>query len=460
MKRPNALFRGLLLACLLFLLGEYVALTHLAPQYVLWTVQYAAGGDVQAQRAHLTFPLTTTLTGLHWVSNSPQSALHIQRAVIWPRWLSVPSRTLRVDRVQLDAPALRLTRTKDGTLLRPSLRHAATAGAGASEPRAPSVGTRSLPASWQVQIDALKVVDGVIEFVDERPVTPFHGILDHLSVIAGPMTVPLDRAQQLSFAARARVVGHGGHAAPVYCSGWLDLRRRDLQASCRLEPLALAAFEPYYQGPPEVRVYTTTFTLTSQWMARANELTARIQLELDNLSEGDLSVHGRTILDIKQVTSGADPRLRGEVSLTGPLDDPRRWQAEFLPGNDPTQQLVKRLLAHGVEMIRVLLWGHELHVHLASASQAKMTDIEAVSKEIQEALEILAVPIPEEVPLAPPAGESPPAPAAAPESTPELPAPSPPVPSVLPEPQASSPSASPAGEQPQGLTPTSPAGSP
>lgn len=413
MRRPRYWIRGLLLVCLLFLLGEYIALTHLAPQYVLWAVQYAAGGEVQAQRARLAFPLTTTLTGLHWVSNSPQSALNIQRAVIWPRWLSVPSRTLRVDRVQVDTPALRLTRTKDGTLLRPSL------------PRVPSVGMRSLPASWQVQIDALNVVDGVIEFVDERPAIPFHGILDYLSVIAGPMTVPFGRSQQLSFAARARVVGHGGHAAPLYCSGWLDLRRRDLQASCRLEPLALAAFEPYYQGPPEVRVYTTTLTLTSQWMARANELTARIQLELDNLSEGDLSVHGRTILDIKQVTSGAGPRLRGEVSLTGPLDDPRRWQAEFLPGDDHVQQLVKRLLARGVERIRVLLWGNELHVRLASASQAKMTDIEAASKEIQEALEILAVPIPEEA-----------------QPTPELPAPSPPVSSVLPEPQASSPSAS------------------
>ncbi|MBI3011747.1 MAG: DUF748 domain-containing protein [Candidatus Omnitrophica bacterium] len=447
MRRPPSLLCGFLLLVLLFLVGEYVALTHLAPRYVLQAVQHAAGGEIVAAQARLSFPLTTTLQGLRLVNNTPQSALTIQRAAIWPRWLSLPSRTLWLDAVELDRPILRLTRTHDGAFLWPSIPQAVATGT--VRPRWGFPSTRRatpLPASWQVHIDSIKVVDGVIELVDERSASPFHGVLDHLSLIAGPLTVPLGGSPQASFAIRGQAVGHGGHAAPFYCSGWLNLTARDLQASCRLEPLALAAFEPYYRGPAEVRVYAMTLASTSHWMVRADILSGRIQLELGRLGEGDLSIRGRTVLDVKNLAGGPAPRLSGEITLAGPLDDPRQWHAQFLPGDDQVQQLIKRLLDHGVQMIRVPLWSGEMRISLAPASKAAMANVEAASKAIQEALEILTVPIPEEVPLAPPAGEPPSGPAA-PEPTPELPAASPPAPSVLPEPQASSPSSSPAGSR-------------
>ncbi|MBI1992425.1 MAG: DUF748 domain-containing protein [Candidatus Omnitrophica bacterium] len=460
MRRPPSLLRGFLLLVLLFLVGEYVALTHLAPRYVLQAVQHAAGGEIVAAQARLSFPLTTTLQGLRLVNNTPQSALTIQRAAIWPRWLSLPSRTLWLDAVELDRPILRLTRTHDGTFLWPNIPQAVTTGTIRPRWGFPST-TRAtpVPASWQVRIDSIKVVDGVIELVDEKSASPFHGVLDHLSLIAGPLTVPLGGSPQLSFAIRGQAVGHGGHAAPFYCSGWLNVTTKDLQATCRLEPLALAAFEPYYQGSPEVRVYAMTLASTSHWMVRANTLSGRIQLELGRLGEGDLSIRGRTVLDVKHIAGGPTPRLSGEITLAGPLDDPRRWRAEFSPGDDQMQQLVTRLLDHGIQMIKILLWGGEMRISLVPASKEAMANIEAASKEIQEALEILAVPLPEEAPFVPPAGEPPSGPAA-PEPTPESPAASPPAPSVLPELQASSPSSSPAGAQPQGLAPTSPANTP
>jgi len=207
------------------------------------------------------------------------------------------------------------------------------------------------------------------------------------------------------------VVIDDGHSAPIYCSGWLDPAGRDLQASGRLEPFALAAFGPYYRGPPEVRVHAATLSSTSQWSARANELTARVRLELGNLGEDDLTVRGRTVLDVQTVAGEGKPSsLSGEITLSGPLDDHTAWQGTFLPGDAGIQHLVARLQSRGVESIRLPLLPEPIFVSLRPASASVMTDIAAAAKEVREALEILATPLPEELPAhaqEPPAEPSP-----------------------------------------------------
>jgi hypothetical protein len=404
MRRPKFGLRWLLLVCLLLVTGQYVALTWLAPRYVMREVERIAGGELSIGGARLSFPLTTTLTNLRLVNNTAESALSIQKAVIRPRWLSVPSRILWVDALEIERPLLRLTRTGSGTMLWPNIPSGLTAES-ASSLADPLLTTAS---SWRIHIDAIKIADGVVEFIDEKPALPFHGVLDHVSLVIGPLTIPFESPHLsavssgmgqagMSFAVRGEIVGSGGAAAPIYCSGWLDRAAKDLQASCRLEPLPLAAFEPYYHGPSELRVYTIALNSTSQWWARSNEFTGRLQLELDHLSEGDLSIRGRTIMDFKKITDGREPRLSGEISLTGPLDSPRQWHAEFLPGDNQMQQWVKRLLDRGVEIITFPFLGNRLPISIAPASKATMTDIEAASKEVQEALEILAFPTTEEV---------------------------------------------------------------
>jgi hypothetical protein len=335
--------------------------------------------------------------------------------------------------VTIDRPSLRLTRTAAGTLLWPSLPPNVVA---AGTPHAPpsSLGARPLPASWRIRAESLRVLDGAIELVDERPATPFRGMLDHLSFDVGPVMVPLAGSPRLTFAVRANVVGAGGHAAPLYCSGWVEFTEQDLQASCKLDPLPLAAFEPYLRGSPEVRVYDTTLALTSQWSARANALTGRVQLELANLREGDLSVNGRTIVDVKQLISSADPRLTAELSVYGPLNEPGQWHAQFLPGNEAVQGLVDRLLEHGVRVVRLPFWNGHLPARISPASEATMTDIEATAKEIREALQILVVPMPEDVAPAAPAPAAPADVEAAPPAPPTEPAAPAPAPSASPAP--------------------------
>ena len=373
MKRPKTWLRWFFFACVVLGLGEYVALTVFAPRYVLRVVERAAGGELSIGRARLSFPFTTRLKALRLVTNTAEAGLTIQHAVIRPRWLSLPSRTLWVDSLQLERPFLRLTRTKDGTIRWPSIPQTAS-------------------SSWRIHLGSLKVVDGIVDFIDEKPATTLHGALTHVSIDLGPLTIPQGGAQ-MTFAIRGEVLGAGGNAAPLYCSGWLVLATKDLEASCQMEPLPLDAFDPYSRQQ-QMRVYGATLRLTSQWLAKANDLSGRIQLELGNLKEGGLSVKGRTLVDPKQFSADEVPRIGGEITVTGPLDNPHEWHAAFQPGDERAQQLIKQLLDRGVEVIKVPLWGTSIRVGLAPASKATMTDIEAVSKEVQEALEILAVPEP------------------------------------------------------------------
>ena len=154
-----------------------------------------------------------------------------------------------------------------------------------------------------------------------------------------------------------------------------------------MKPLPLAAFEPYYQGPLQVRVYQTTIESTSQWWAKDNMLQGRIQLALGNLQEGDLSIRGVALVDLKRVAGSQTPQLRGELDLSGPLDHPKEWRALFIPG-------VNRLLERGVKAVHIAPWQNKIQLSSAQTSKEAMVDIEMVSKEVQEALEILAKPEP------------------------------------------------------------------
>ena len=396
MKRPRIWIRLAVFATAILLIGEYVALTRLAPQYIIWAVENAVGGEITVADARFSLPFTTTLRGLHFVHNTSRSALSIRRAVIRPRWLSPPKRTLWLDSLEIDRPYLRLTQTKDGTVLKPALRQPPPRGLSTNNLFSPLAATPP-PSWWKIHVASVTIVDGTLEWVDEEPPTPFHGVLDHITFSMGPVEIPLKESAQFTFAIRGELTGEHGHAAPLYCSGWIDVPRKDLQAAFRLAPLPLAAFDPYFHGPPEVRVHGATFTTTGQWVARANELKGLIQLAIGNLEEGGLLIKGRTLVDPKKFSNGTEPRLTGEVALSGPFDRPDDWQAEFVPGDELAQRLIKRLLNHGIEMIGIEFFGRRVRVSLAPATKEKMTNIETASKEIAEALDVLALPSAEEM---------------------------------------------------------------
>ncbi|MBI4597774.1 MAG: DUF748 domain-containing protein [Candidatus Omnitrophica bacterium] len=419
MKRPRVWIRALVLGCGALLLGEYIALTVLAPRYVLRAIRQLAGGAVSVGRVRLSLPFTSTLSHLRLRTNTEERAFAIQRATVVPRRFSIPTKTLWIDAVTIDQPVIRATRTREGAWRWPSV--------------SPPGGALPAPAGWQLSIDSLHIVDGSLIFVDEQPAKPFHGMIDHLSLSAGPITAPL-RDLPISFAVRGELAGDAGHAAPFYCSGWIAPVAGDLQGSCQLEPLPMAALESYLRGPRRIRVYGTTLQITSQWSAAGNVLQAKVQLELGHLTGEDFSVSGRTIFDVKQFGRNREFSLRGEINLIGPMEQPQAWHAEFVAGDDQVQSMTNRLLDRGVEIVQLPLWGHRLNLSLVPATEATMTEIEATSKQIKEALEVLAMPAeepsqaPVELPSVPAIDDAvlvPPPSAPSPPTAPSSPAPSP-----------------------------------
>ncbi len=393
MKRPGSWFHAIVATCLGVLIFDYLALAWVVPQFVKRQIRAVSGGGVLVDSAEASFPLTVTVGRLRLAENTDESALTVQQAVIHPEWVSFSSRTVGIESIELEQPFLRVTKRASGDWQLPPLppRWYPSALSFDFNFSTPSVMTSAVALPWRLRVDSIRILDGTIEFIDEQSEQPFHGLLEHVSLTVGPMTVPLE-VPQVSFAVRGELIGSGGHAAPLYCSGWFDQAAHDLDASCRLEPLALAAFEPYYRQFPVTWLYSVTLSSTSQWIARANDLEARIQLELSDLSRGDFSVRGHTILDVKRSAEGEEPQLKGELTLQGPLDQPQNWHASFVPGNELVQQVVERLLDRGIEFVKLPIQGQQVGVSIAPASEAAMRDIEIMSQETSHALSIFVEP--------------------------------------------------------------------
>ena len=418
MKHPNTLLRWVFILCVLIVVGQYAVLAWFVPRFVIYALERATGGHLAVRRASLTFPMTTTLEGVRLAQNTDEVAFSVERVVIRPRWASVTGRTLWLDSLDLDGPLVRVSRSRAGTTRWPAM----------PQPFLSRALLGVMP--WRLLIGSVNVKDGILEFLDRYPAEPFHGALDHISVSVGPVTLPPREAQHLaqaegrslsmSFALHGRVATGQGTTPPWYCSGWVDLTSKDLQASCQVEPLPLAAFEPYFTGRTQLRAYATTLRSTSYWTAQANDLTGRVQLELGHLLEGDLSFRGRTVVDVKKLAGGPELRLGGTVVFNGPLDQPGEWDAEFLAGDPQVQLLVRRLFEYGVRLIKVPFGSYMLYVRLAPVTPEMMTDVEAVSREVQEALELLIAPPAEATGATPaPATVTPPPPT--PPATPETP---------------------------------------
>lgn len=378
----------------MLLLAQYALLTWGAPRYAIRAIERLLGDQVTIDEIRVSLPWTVWLSGVRYRGNAADAAVTIPRIIIHPRrfWFWPP--TISIKTVEVERPLVRITRTAEGTLRWPA--PAATQGGPGFHGAARARSRRLMHDS--LQIDALKIIDGAVEFIDAQPPAGFHAVLDHLTVNVGPLATPGRDDDQVSFAVRGLIGGGSEHRAPMYCSGWVAPDVRDLQISCQLEPLRLALFDPYFQQSHKaIRVYGATVASTSQWVAKANQLEARVHLELDRLDEGDISVHGRNIIDIKKLAPNGERRLTAEMTFGGPLDQPAWWRGDFLPGNEPTQRLVTQLLEHNIKVVEVPVGVQYVALSLAPATEEEMQHIEAVSKSMTEALEILAAPATYEV---------------------------------------------------------------
>ena len=434
MRRRGAWARVFATRTVLVLAIGYAGLCVVLPGWLATRLHQLAGDALTIGQIRLGFPLQVILLDVRLASGNPGTVVSSDRIIISPVWLSWPDKVVWLRQLDLQGLRLQFRRTRQGILVQPAF-HAplpshSTPSNQHDPPLAVARPARDAAFPWRVAIQTLHVSEGTVEFVDENSSQPFRGALTHLFLVGGPLAMPL-KMEPLTLAVHGHVVGHQQHEASVYCSGWMDLQAKNVDASCQLEPLRLAAFEPYYQGPAQMR-YDATLKATGHLVAKANALDGRVQLEVGNLSDADLAFLGKTLGDAKKLVSGSQPALTGEIQLSGSLDQPLEWRFQLVPGNEIVQHLVKPLLDRGIEIIRIKVGKQTIPVGLMPATEATKADSEAAKQHVQEALQLIA-------PTSPPA------------ATPEAVGPSPQSPAATPEPPRTSvQSSEPPSEKPAG----------
>lgn len=368
-------------------LVQYFALAWIAPRYAVHAIRNAVGEDIRIGSARMQFPFTLELSDVRWEGQWPKAGLLAEQMIIKPAWVSWKSKTVLLRSMEVKGGWLHLSRDSDGVVHWPSLEFT-------GDPEPPGTGFAS---HWTVTVASLLINDGTLSYYDEHLRRPFSGAIEHMSLVAGSVSWP-PVPSRVTLAIRGILLGHNGHSAPLYCSGWFDSTKQDVDISCQLEPLTLAAFEPYYnQGRITARMYDATLKATSQWSVRNNVLDARIQLTIDNLDEADLSMRGTTLLDIQEIAQGEPPTLTGQIKVSGLLNDPEQWHLELIPGNEMVQRLLKPLVDRGREAIRLRLGGERIAVGISAATKAEMSEIEEANKQVEKTLELLTEELPQEV---------------------------------------------------------------
>jgi len=425
----------------------YLLLILVVPQWLAGQITDASEGRLTIRQITVQIPLSLVFSGVE-IATEPGIRLSSERVVLTPRGVSWAERLIRFKTLELYHPHLQCQRLSSGAVRWPDVSIISQTIQRALGPsHAPSV-LASSPTGWRVRLDTVRVVDGILDYVDEHAPQPFRGALTNVSVVGGPVIMPVVD-QPVSLAIQTTLVGHAQHTATLYCSGWVNAPRRDVNMSCQMDPLRLAAFDPYYKGSWQVRVYNATLKLSGTLVSKNNALEGRAQMEIGNLSDADLSMLG-------DATHRADAVLTGEVQWSGPLDQPAQWSWQLVPGNDIVQRLLRPLLNRG---LRIRVGTQTIPVGLTPADELTMSAIEAGKKQVEENLRIIAPAPVEGSAVTPEASATPtptPTPSAEPTPTPSPLEPSPPVEtpaSSMPKSSSQAPAEAPGGA-PASVTPT------
>jgi len=357
------------------------------------------GTTVQIGTIRVGVPFRLILADVRIGGDTPEIALRIHRIMMTPTWVSWSRRLVWLAALEIDQPFLPVRRTQEGTLVWPSVEALLHGLSGTSTPPADEQSTmwNTIIGGWQTAIHTVQLAGGTIEFTDDKTGQPFQWSLSDLFFIGGPIAEQA-ASHRIPIAWQGRLVGDRGFAASSYCSGWVHLRPKEFELTCQLQPLRLAAFQPYYQGPTQWLVHHATLTARSHAIAKANQLEGRVQLEIENLSEADVSALG----DIKTPADGSESVLTGEIHLSGPLDRPAEWSFQLVPGNEIVQRLMKPLLSRGGGIVRIKVGTQTIPISFAPATEEALSDQEAVKKQVEEHLAIIAPVAPEAPPVSPP----------------------------------------------------------
>lgn len=389
MRRRRSLLETILVWTIGCLLIGYGVLAGLAPIWVYDWLQQIPGQPLTIGRLRVAFPATLVLSDVRLVDEHPGTLIGAKEIAISPLWLSWEHRTLWLRKLSVRGLILHARRTAQGTVIKPvpdALVPTVQPAEGAADT---GVVVSAKWTPWRVIVQTFEVNEGAIEFVDEKNIRPFQGSATRVFLVGGPVSVPFE-GQPLTFAVQGVLSGASHHAAPWYCSGWVNVQQPRVDVSCQLEPLRLAAFEPYYQKPLPQKLYDARVSARGRLVVKNNEVNGRIQLEIDQFSEADLESLGKAGDSIRKLAGEGQRTLSGELRLAGSLDKTSEWRWQLVPGNELVQRLMSPVVGRGIEFIRVRIGSVVIPVGLVPATEATKADSAAAKQEVQDALSVIA----------------------------------------------------------------------
>ena len=348
-----------------------------------------AGRTITVGRIRVFPPLTVVLDDVQFMQREPMAAIAIPKVVVVPQGVSWADKRVWLKSVELHAPWLRVKRTPEGIVVWRGLGLLqAPISKGVAEAAPPPAGEDR----WGLAVRSVTVLNGTVQFEDETLAQPFWGSLTDLLLVTGPVLLPPE-LRRMSVAVQGRLIGHKQLGAPVFCSGWMNLDAKALDVSCELKPLKLGAFQPYYEEEKiQPGVFNATLGATGHLSAKDNALEGAVQLTIEELSETDIRFLNRAIQAAQNQEGHAEvePRLAGQLQITGLLDAPNQWTYQLAPGNAIVQHLVDPLLHRGVAKIPIKVGEQVINVGLTSATKEDMSNIEEAGKTVQENLKMVA----------------------------------------------------------------------
>lgn len=303
-------------------LGMTIAVTtigmHFAAKALKTQVEQALGSESEVGDMRVGF---SAIEMRHVVIRGPKGwpardALRAERIVIKPDLLGLITANIRVASIAVEQPYLSVLRTRDGRLrLLPSLLEKKKANDG---------GNTKAP---EVEIGAMDLHDGVLEFFDASVQQPAHKMqLEQLQLSVDDLHVPdLAGRTQLHLDGTVKGVQHHGR---LTIDGWAEFAGKNSELSTRLAGVDLITLQPYLIKASETGVNKGLLDMEIQSTVRKNQLQAPGKLSLTGLELTSTGGALSTFMGVPRQAVIASLKDRNDkitiqFTLEGNLNDPK-----------------------------------------------------------------------------------------------------------------------------------------
>lgn len=347
-------------------------------------LQKETGLEVFLAKTTFRPPSTFVFSDLR-LSWKERERLKIDQATIVLRWKSLFSETIKVEKVVVEDPFLRLQRYPNGSV--DLFRFFA------GRPK------RETAQKRKILIESLSVTGGEVEFWDGKvQKEPYPVRLSSLTVTAEELLFPpqpLDSSVTLQTFVG---VGHSPPSGSLKLKGSVNLKEGDFKLSTELREIDLPAWSPYTATLP-VTLETGRLDLDGEVRVRQKALWGYGMLHLRDLAlrrtgaatlfETVFGVSQETLISFLENSHG---ELAFPIKVSGQLTDPKFELGELF--TESIRQSLARTLPKGIgEMIK------------AGSGTLEITDLEKRAKRVVKEVEksfrldwLLTHPPPQEVP--------------------------------------------------------------